>query len=143
MVAWAAAWEPVAAWAAADCQFHCCYEGRIFPAFCFSWGRLVRFELVRYYRTMSVAEKISITLTPEMNRMIKQRVEAGDYGSTSELIREALRVWQKRDEEHHERIAEIRSRIKASVADSRPSFSLEESRADFLAHVTSRRKSAS
>jgi toxin ParE1/3/4 len=47
---------------------------------------------------MSAAEKISITLTPEMNRMIKERVEAGDYGSTSELIREALRLWQRREE---------------------------------------------
>jgi antitoxin ParD1/3/4 len=90
---------------------------------------------------MSTAEKISITLTPEMNRMIKSRVEAGEYGSTSELIREALRVWQKRDEEHYARIAGIRSRINASIADPRPSSSLAQSRADFLSHVESKRKS--
>jgi Arc/MetJ-type ribon-helix-helix transcriptional regulator len=36
---------------------------------------------------MSAAEKISITLTSEMNRLTKQRVEAGDSASSSELIR--------------------------------------------------------
>ena len=74
----------------------------------------------------NVAEKISITLTPEMNRMIKQRVEAGDYGSTSELIRDALRVWQKREEEHRQKLAEIRARIQASIDDPRPSVPIED-----------------
>lgn len=77
---------------------------------------------------MSAAEKISITVTPEMNRMIKQRVEAGDFASSSELIREALRVWQKLEEEHQERIAEIRARIKLSMDDPRPSLPTEEVR---------------
>jgi antitoxin ParD1/3/4 len=75
---------------------------------------------------MSAAEKISITLTPEMNRLIKQRVEAGDFASSSELIREALRVWQKQEEEHQQRIAEIRARIKSSMDDPRPSLPAEE-----------------
>jgi antitoxin ParD1/3/4 len=88
----------------------------------------------------NTAEKISITVTPEMNRMIKQRVEAGDFGSTSELIREALRVWRQRDEEHQERLAAVRLRIQQSIDDPRPSLSLEESRADFLRHVEARAK---
>lgn len=92
---------------------------------------------------MSTAEKISITLTPEMNRMIKAKVEAGEFGSTSELIREALRLWQKREEEHQQTLAEIRARLRASIDDPRPSLSVEETRADFLAHVAARRKHAS
>ena len=75
---------------------------------------------------MSTAEKISITLTPEMNRIIKQRVEAGDFASSSELIREALRVWQKREEEHQERLTSIRARIQKSIDDPRPSIPAEE-----------------
>lgn len=77
---------------------------------------------------MSAAEKISITLTSEMNRLIKQRVEAGDFASSSELIREALRVWQKQEEEHRVRIAKIRARIKSSMDDPRPSLPTEEVR---------------
>ena len=90
---------------------------------------------------MSTAEKISITLTPEMNRLIKQRVEAGDFASSSELIREALRVWQKREEEHQERLASIRARIQNSIDDPRPSISLDDARDDFRHHVAARAKS--
>ena len=75
---------------------------------------------------MSTAEKISITLTPEMNRLIKQRVEAGDFASSSELIREALRLWQRREEEHQQNLAEIRARIQASIDDPRPSVPAED-----------------
>jgi antitoxin ParD1/3/4 len=70
---------------------------------------------------MSAAEKISITLTPEMNRMIKKRVEAGEFGSTSELIREALRVWQRREEVHQENLAAIRTHLQQAIDDPRPS----------------------
>jgi antitoxin ParD1/3/4 len=70
---------------------------------------------------MPAAEKISITLTPEMNRMIKERVEAGEFGSTSELIREALRIWQKREEVHQENLAAIRAYLQQSIDDPRPS----------------------
>lgn len=89
---------------------------------------------------MSAAEKISITLTPEMNRLIKQRVEAGDFASSSELIREALRVWQKREEEHRERLAAIRARLQNSLDDPRPPVSLDEARADFRHHIANRAK---
>lgn len=75
---------------------------------------------------MSAAEKISITLTPELNRIIKQRVAAGDFASSSELIREALRVWQKREDEHRERLASIRARIQKSLDDPRPSIPAED-----------------
>jgi antitoxin ParD1/3/4 len=71
---------------------------------------------------MSAAEKISITLTSEMNRLIKQRVEAGDFASSSELIREALRVWQKQEGEHQVRLAALRARIQESIDDPRPSL---------------------
>jgi antitoxin ParD1/3/4 len=75
---------------------------------------------------MANAEKISITLTPEMNRMIQKRVKAGDFASSSELIREALRVWQAREQEHQEKLAGIRARIKASMDDPRPSVPATE-----------------
>ncbi len=90
---------------------------------------------------MSAAEKISITLTPEMNRIIKSRVEAGDFASTSELIREALRVWQKREEEQQARLSSIRARIQRSVGDPRPSISLDAARDDFKTHIESHSKS--
>jgi antitoxin ParD1/3/4 len=47
---------------------------------------------------MPSVEKISIALTTEQISSIKAAVETGDYASTSEVVREALREWQwKRD----------------------------------------------
>ncbi|THB65832.1 MAG: type II toxin-antitoxin system ParD family antitoxin [Desulfovibrio sp.] len=40
--------------------------------------------------------KISISLTDAHAQMIEQVVQSGDYGSTSEVIREALREWKAR-----------------------------------------------
>lgn len=41
-------------------------------------------------------EKISITVTEEHAAMIKEAVGSGDYASTSEVVREALRDWRAR-----------------------------------------------
>jgi len=91
---------------------------------------------------MAAAEKISITLTPEMNRAIKERVEAGDFASSSELIREALRLWQKREEEHRERIAAIKESIARSIGDPRPSLSIDEARAELERRREARTRAA-
>ena len=66
------------------------------------------------------AEKISITLPPDMLSDIKGVVAAGQYASTSEVIREAMRLWQRREEEHRERLALIRSRLKRSARSGKP-----------------------
>jgi antitoxin ParD1/3/4 len=44
---------------------------------------------------MQNAEKISITMTPDMLRVVRESVEAGEYASTSEALRDAVRVWQR------------------------------------------------
>jgi antitoxin ParD1/3/4 len=76
--------------------------------------------------TVESAEKLSVTVTPAMARLIRQRVEDGSYGSASEVIRAALRAFQREEEEHAERMASIRARIKASVEDTGPTYSSEE-----------------
>lgn len=66
------------------------------------------------------AERITITLPPDMLNSIKKKVNAGAYGSTSEVIREAVRMWQKREEEHNARIALIRERLVQSQRSGEP-----------------------
>ncbi len=66
------------------------------------------------------AEKISITLPNDMLSAIKNRVDAGAYGSTSEVIREAIRLWQRREEEHETRMAVIRERLERSANSGTP-----------------------
>jgi antitoxin ParD1/3/4 len=45
---------------------------------------------------MATVEKITIALTPEMAGFVRRAVDAGEYASTSEAIRDAVREWQER-----------------------------------------------
>lgn len=45
---------------------------------------------------MTTVEKLSITLTPEMARDVRMAVKSGEYASSSEVIREALRDWHRK-----------------------------------------------
>ena len=52
---------------------------------------------------MSNVEKLSIALTPEMAAVVRTSVQNGEYASSSEIVREALRDWNlKRQIQHHE-----------------------------------------
>jgi antitoxin ParD1/3/4 len=75
---------------------------------------------------MDQAEKISITITSDMLRTIRKSVESGEYASTSEVLRDAMRVWQRQRQEDAERLAAIRARIERSFDDPRPPVRLEE-----------------
>ena len=45
---------------------------------------------------MATVEKVSVALSPELLDMVKGAVASGQYGSESEVIREALRDWRLR-----------------------------------------------
>ncbi len=44
---------------------------------------------------MATVEKLSISLTPEFASDIRGAVATGEYSSTSEVIRDALRAWKQ------------------------------------------------
>src|SRR6476659_10199784 len=48
--------------------------------------------------TMSKIDKLSITVTREQHQKIKAAVDRGDYATTSEVIRTALREWELKEE---------------------------------------------
>lgn len=45
---------------------------------------------------MATVEKITIALTSEMAVFVRSAVDAGEYASTSEAIRDAVREWKER-----------------------------------------------
>ena len=60
--------------------------------------------------TMSKIDKISIAITREQHVKIKAAIKRGDYASTSEVIRTALREWELKEELRRlegERIAKL------------------------------------
>jgi antitoxin ParD1/3/4 len=74
----------------------------------------------------NAAEKLSITLTSEMVRTIRKTVESGEFASTSEVVRDAMRAWQRERLEHAERMAAIRARVRRSLDDPRPDLDADE-----------------
>ncbi len=75
---------------------------------------------------MSAAEKLSITLPADMVSVIKAEVETGRYASTSEVLRDAMRMWLRQEEIHSEQIKSIRARLQRSLDDARPSVPINE-----------------
>lgn len=57
---------------------------------------------------MPNVQKISVALTPEMLAMLKEAVESGEYTSTSEVIRDALRSWKARRALQEREVEELR-----------------------------------
>ena len=58
---------------------------------------------------MAHVEKLSIALTPEMATAVRQCVESGEYASSSEVIREALREWKLKRSLQQTELAELRA----------------------------------
>lgn len=57
---------------------------------------------------MTTVEKLSIALTPEFAADIRQAVAAGEYASTSEVVRDALRAWKQIRQEREAAIEGLR-----------------------------------
>ena len=66
---------------------------------------------------MSSIERMTITMPADMAAGIKAAVESGDYASTSEVVRDALRDWKtQRTLQLHE-IAILKADIDKGLAD--------------------------
>ena len=68
---------------------------------------------------MAHVEKLSIALTSEMAAAVRQCVESGEYASSSEVIREALREWKLKRALQQTELAELRGLWQAGL-DSGP-----------------------
>lgn len=64
---------------------------------------------------MATIEKISVALPTDMLELVRQAVKSGDYATTSEVIREALREWKGRRETREESLAEIRRLVREGL----------------------------
>lgn len=53
-------------------------------------------------------QKVSVALTGEQIAAIKAAVETGEYATTSEIVREAIRDWQFKRELHQEDLRRLR-----------------------------------
>lgn len=60
---------------------------------------------------------INISLPPELERRVRQRVESGLYGSASEVVREALRLLDRYEASRQAALSALRDDIDQGLAD--------------------------
>src|SRR5260370_16100739 len=65
---------------------------------------------------MSDIHKVSVALTGEQIAALKAAVEAGEYATTSEIVREAIRDWQFKRELRQEDLKRLRRLWNEGVA---------------------------
>ncbi|WP_086608561.1 type II toxin-antitoxin system ParD family antitoxin [Erythrobacter donghaensis] len=65
---------------------------------------------------MGKIEKISVSLTEELLAEVQNAIESGDYASTSEVVREALREWRDQRTLKEAAIAELKQLIAEAEA---------------------------
>ena len=92
---------------------------------------------------MSDIHKVSVALTGEQIAALKDAVEAGEYATTSEIVREAIRDWQFKHELRQKDLKRLRQLWNEGVA-SGPAKPLDfgQLRREARQRVTTRRKSA-
>lgn len=67
---------------------------------------------------MTAAEKISIALPPEMVHIVRGAVATGEYASSSEVIRDALRDWTYKRNLRQQGVAELRRVWQEALTDN-------------------------
>ena len=68
---------------------------------------------------------MNVSLTPELEQLVQLKVKSGRYTSASEVVREALRLMEQRDQAQALRKDEIRTKIAAGVASLRAGQSVD------------------
>jgi antitoxin ParD1/3/4 len=67
-----------------------------------------------------------VSLTPELESLVKDQVESGLYNSSSEVVREALRVWNEQ-RQYKKKMAVLRAKLE--LAEQSPlmdNFSMDD-----------------
>ena len=75
---------------------------------------------------MSSIEKISVALPKEMVSAVREAVDHGDYASSSEVIREALRDWTYKRNLRERGLEELRRVWRQAIDDDSPGVSPEQ-----------------
>ena len=60
---------------------------------------------------------MNVSLTPELEQVINSKVKNGFYTSASEVVREALRLLQQRDESQEAKLTALRVEIQKGIAE--------------------------
>jgi antitoxin ParD1/3/4 len=58
---------------------------------------------------------MNVNLTPTLEKLVQDKVKGGRYNSASEVVREALRLLEEKDQVRQLQLRELRKKIDAGV----------------------------
>lgn len=74
-----------------------------------------------------------ISLTPELETRVKQKVASGEYNNASEVIRDALRFWEKNEDlVQHMKLEMLRERLSLGARQAEQGEFLDQSVSDII-----------
>ena len=86
---------------------------------------------------MPAVERMTITMPAELAETLRQTVAGGEYASTSEVVREALRDWTRRRDAERQDLEALRAAIRAGL-DSGPSLPADQVFAELRARYAAK-----
>jgi antitoxin ParD1/3/4 len=75
---------------------------------------------------MPTVEKMSIALPKEMATVVRQAVATGEYASSSEVVRDALRGWNERRGLKQKSLKTLGRFWRQALEDKRPGIPMDE-----------------
>jgi antitoxin ParD1/3/4 len=59
---------------------------------------------------------VNISLTPELDAFLQGRVKSGRYQTTSEVVREALRLLERHERDRDDALSQLKAKLKRGAA---------------------------
>jgi antitoxin ParD1/3/4 len=66
---------------------------------------------IRYSWNMATRTTVNVSLTPELGAFLQNRVKSGRYQTTSEVVREALRLLQHHEREREAGLKQLKAKL--------------------------------
>lgn len=61
---------------------------------------------------------VNISLTPELDKFLQSRVKSGRYQTTSEVVREALRLLERHERERDEAFEQLKMKLQRGASEA-------------------------
>jgi len=65
---------------------------------------------------MATRTTVNISLTPELSAFLQNRVKSGRYQTTSEVVREALRLLERQERDREQAFQQLKEKLERGAA---------------------------